>query len=352
MTTIDKFHDAVTGHFSRSRRMVWSLMAAGLVLFGCGWQAVPILFSQGSTQEYAFIILIIGLVSVTVVAITLGACGNEGRLGLDPRLRCPHCDRAMQIHGALVMETGICPWCRCRVLADWIDPPVVEKSEREPESIVPHPAERIQQRQSGARLALLGIMAVAVYVLVTGALVSLAVTIPWSQKSPLARPLFLILIPVIPLLLPTLILSPGPRRDWISMLFTVLLMGVWLVGPALLLLNSVGISGRIVLGLVAVFVVFGANGIVVHGKRFLTLQGCPACGLKKLVHAARQQPGMRTYHDYYWCMNCYERYKRLCGGPWEPAWSPHDDHFYWLWSSRQSIRTWFGRILRKTQWDG
>ena len=133
--------------------------------------------------------------------------------------------------------------------------------------------------------------------------------------------------------LTAIVISPGPHRDWIFMMFFVLHIGIATVGLAVMLLNAdntiAKTPGYLALGLMIV----GVCGTLARVRRFLIPADCPACGRKALLHAAHQTPGVRTYHDYYWCLHCSDRFKRLENGPWEKAWSPHDDRFYWLWSS-------------------
>jgi hypothetical protein len=181
-------------------------------------------------------------------------------------------------------------------------------------------------------------------VTVTLALITCAFTITGQQGA--QRSVFILtFIPLVLCGLSALILTPGPHRDLIYMLFVQLQMvfvAMYLSGLAL---YSVQIGGSITAGLLAVTVIVGVRNLFAFGKQFLLLKPCPNCGRKMLLHAALQLPGLRTYHDYFWCLNCYERYKRLRSGTWERAWSLHDDRFYWLWSSQRWLRTRFDCIV-------
>jgi len=119
MTTIDKFRDAVTNHFARSRKVVWTVFAAGLLLFANAWLAVQVVVPEGSTQYYAFTGLMVGLIALTFLVIFLGTWCHVQWSGSDPRRVCPQCGRPPQIYSALVIATGDCPHCGGRVLGDW-----------------------------------------------------------------------------------------------------------------------------------------------------------------------------------------------------------------------------------------
>ena len=175
------------------------------------WLAVQFVVPVGYTQFYGFTGLIVGLFAVMIVAIFVGAWRNEGRIGVDRRLICPHCCRPLPIHSALVIETGICPHCGERVLADWLAPIVVEKSERGPHSIVPRGIGRGEGRATVLRLRLRRLMAVIVYVAVTVALVLYAFTITGTQPAPFSQALFILtLIPLVWCVLSVLVLAPVP----------------------------------------------------------------------------------------------------------------------------------------------
>ena len=334
MSTIDEFRDAATNHFAWSRKVVWTSIAVGFLLFAGGWLSVQVIVPVGPAQYYALTGLTVGLIAVVVSAVFLGVWCNEGWSGTDPRLVCPQCSRSLQIYSELVIATGNCPRCGGRVLADWLAPAVVEQCDREPASIVPRRIERIDGRMSPLRLRLRRVMIVAAYVAVTLAMVLYHGGIGGGQSTD-PSPSVLVFIPLVLCGLSALILVPGPHRDWIYNVFVVLQFAFCALSLAGFALTSIQIGGSILGGLLAVVSIVGVRGTFFHGGLFLIPRPCPECGRNALVHAAMQRPGMRTYHDYFWCLNCCERYKRLRSGPWEQAWSPSDDRFYWLWSSGQ-----------------
>jgi DNA-directed RNA polymerase subunit RPC12/RpoP len=346
MNTIDEFRDAVTTHFAWSRKLVWTLIAAGLFVFAGAWLTVQAEVPIGSGQYYAFTGLTVGLIAVLVVAVFVGAWCNEGRAGIDPRLACPRCGSKLQIHSALVIATGNCPHCSWRVLADWLPPPFVEKRDRDLISIFPRQTERSNGRLSVLRMRFRGLAVLVVYVVVTLAMIICALSMTGQESAERLAPL-LTFIPLVLCGLSALILNPGPRRDLIYMLFVQLLMGFVAISMAGLALYSARTGETITASLLAVVIIVGVRNSLVFGKRFLIPEPCPDCGRKSLLHAAMQHPGLRTYHDYFWCLNCYERHKRLRSGPWERAWSPCDDRFYWLWNCGRWFRSNLDRIRGK-----
>jgi hypothetical protein len=118
MTTIDKFRDAVSNHFARSRKLVWTVFAAGLLLFSTAWLAVQFVVTEGFTQYYAFTGLIFGLGAITFLVTSLGTWCKVRRPCSDPRLVCAQCGRPVQMYCGLVIATGDCPQCGWRILGD------------------------------------------------------------------------------------------------------------------------------------------------------------------------------------------------------------------------------------------
>jgi hypothetical protein len=118
MLTIDKFRDAVTGHFARSRVLWWSAIAAFVLAFCGAWLGVPVLFPVGYLQSQVMAGLLLSLIAFLVVAAGGAAWCNERRSRRDPRRNCPHCGAALELHGPIVIATRNCPRCGRRVLSD------------------------------------------------------------------------------------------------------------------------------------------------------------------------------------------------------------------------------------------
>jgi hypothetical protein len=80
--------------------------------------------------DSAELVLLVGLVALVIFVSGVGAWCNERRSRLDPRLVCPHCDKALQIDSAWVIANGNCRRCCGRVLGtdpghknkQWSDP--------------------------------------------------------------------------------------------------------------------------------------------------------------------------------------------------------------------------------------
>ena len=151
MITLDEFRDAVTIHIARSRRLVWMVTHTVFLLFACVWLAALILVPESLGLEHA-VIGLTGLGAVAGAAVVVVTLRNEGRLGVDLRLVCPRCGRPFPLYGELVLETGNCPRCGSRVLANWEPPAVVQKRDRDPRSMFLIRA-NVTQRHCGRDLA-------------------------------------------------------------------------------------------------------------------------------------------------------------------------------------------------------
>jgi hypothetical protein len=116
MLTVEKFHDAVTAHFARSRWLVYSVMIGCVLIL----VAETVVASYTPLGAWGFFDggfkAVVGV--LTMASCMLGAWHNEARSRRDPRLLCPHCERPLQMHGALVIATRNCPNCGLRVLAE------------------------------------------------------------------------------------------------------------------------------------------------------------------------------------------------------------------------------------------
>jgi len=117
MLTVDKFHAAVTAHFARSRRLVYSSLLACILIL-VAEVMVSFFIPLSASGEYVDLGLKIGLFVLVFASCMLGAWHNQARSRRDPRLVCPHCLAPLQLYGALVIATRNCPGCGLRVLAE------------------------------------------------------------------------------------------------------------------------------------------------------------------------------------------------------------------------------------------
>jgi ribosomal protein L37AE/L43A len=65
---------------------------------------------------------------------------------------------------------------------------------------------------------------------------------------------------------------------------------------------------------------------------------CPTCGQETL---------RRIPYEFFWCLSCLSRYKRIGRGAWEDAGGSEDDRFYWLWSVQGWLTKQIRRITRR-----
>ena len=107
--------------------------------------------------------------------------------GINRRLACPRCTKPLQIHNKLVIETGNCPRCGCRVLADWVAPAVVQKCDRDPQSIIPHPVGRSESGATTMRRRLRRLVVPVTYVAVTLFLILWAIILRRKQDTTLSE---------------------------------------------------------------------------------------------------------------------------------------------------------------------
>jgi hypothetical protein len=200
-----------------------------------------------------------------------------------------------------------------------------------------------------------------------------------------------IAVPFVLTAVSVLVLKPGPSRDWVAALFwttghilfslmlilatiTVMLMNRWPPAPAAIVLTPFLIG-----------CLFLSGNAVRVGRQHLLATQCPACEKRRLVRAALEEMvsdwryfrcGIcdRTEHvrilrkadgrplgyicpycnrlarrvvryQFYWCLSCHARFKRLRHGDWEDASKPVDDSHFWLWSVVRSVQSLFGRIV-------
>jgi hypothetical protein len=118
--TEDEFRDAVTRHNAWARKVVYSSLVAGLVLWPLVLQVGFLAgqrLSEGRARDcVAVAMLTYPLACVLFVGGSVAIWCHEYRSKSDPRLVCPRCRRALPQYTEPVLATGKCPFCGGRVL--------------------------------------------------------------------------------------------------------------------------------------------------------------------------------------------------------------------------------------------